>query len=509
MENDTPPPLPEISINLSSQLMTGAARFAVFESLLGSLVFSLQQCPRQVHELRSWKKKFEEAEENRLIAGGKRTPRGLVCRRALSFITRYDAMIEGAKLAFNKQRVLQTLILLGPCSSAPRFVLHIKFEEGNLGCPPMQHIYRSIHEIRNTTDENNEIELDSKIENTITDGKSSSYISSLEETESLLTTRESQFSTSISSLSHLSSTTSTTGIESLDYDEDREESRKTPLPVPLLLESYQQPLEKSVQGLIARTAARQLIVEAQTVYGMQPVALNKIHILIQTQQLVHDHQQHRDISSTVISSSSLVDKRIDDARIADSHISSEESDLRSHFFPKPYFTLRQPRKRIVRMVREEQVLDNKEEKKEDDEHEHELSIDNELDSKKRRRCKTFRLVRKHDWSSPKYRLVTANVSGQPVIQARTIDYKVLDTRIVSSIPSFSSLSSTSSDTISSSVPSVLSLHSESNYKLEWYYWNQPPQAFKGSLPNPTPLPKPIRQTHLQQQEQEQLGVDKK
>ena len=433
------PPRPEIYINLSMQSMCGAARFAVLESLLGSLVFSLQQCPRQIHELRAWRTKFEEAELRQRETGGRKTPRGLTCRRALSFITRYDAMMEGAKLAFINRRVVQTVIVLGPSATAPRFVLHVNFEEGVIGDPPLQRIRPSIYGgawgNRVDYDTENDEEEDDE-----------GFVSSSAETETDGVSRLTKTKRERSTISHGSSSLSTlsqsgggfelssalTDTHHFDLD-DVDKKGHSPPPPPLIRESYQQPLEAGAHGLISRAAARQLIVEAQTVYGMQPVSLNKIHLLIQTQRLV-DNFTESSLSSSSSSSSSLVEE------------DTELTELVPLFHPKPSFSLRQPRKRIVRMVREELIEETKED------------VTGDAMVRKVTRHRSSRLVRTPMWSAPKYRLVTAKVSG----------------RLSETISAPEAGDSTS---VSVSISSPI-------YKLEWYQWIQSPQSFKGALPNP-------------------------
>jgi hypothetical protein len=165
------------------------------------------------------------------------------------------------------------------------------------------------------------------------------------------------------------------------------------------------------------------------VYGMQPVSLNKIHLLIQTQRLVDN------LSASSLSSSSLVEEDI------------ELTELVPLFHPKPSFSLRQPRKRIVRMVREELTF---EETKDD--------VTGDAVVKKVTRHRSSRMVRTPMWSAPKYRLVTAKVSGR--------------------------LSETVSAPEAGDSTSVTASISSPIYKLEWYQWIQSPQSFKGALPIP-------------------------
>jgi hypothetical protein len=443
MDYPPEPSRPEISINLSMQSMCGAARFAVLESLLGSLVFSLQQCPRQIHELRSWRTKFEEAEKQQRESGGRKTPRSLTCRRALLFISRYDAMMESAKLAFINRRVLQTVIVLGPSASAPRFVLHINFEEGLIGDPPLQRLRPSIYEEGWKTRNN--------IENEDNNEEDSGYVSSSTETDIILdrttdrTTSKrdrstvSQFSSLLSTVSPSegvfeSHSSSMSDVVEHNNIETADQDFQLPSPTPLIRESYQQPLEGGAHGLISRTAARQLIVEAQTVYGMQPVSLNKIHLLIQTQRLVSQLDSGSSVSSSEPSNNFAVEDDVELAEIA------------PLFHPKPSFSLRQPRKRIVRMVREEVIVENKES---------EIKEDNSGDLTRSEIAsrRSYRMVRTPMWSAPKYRLVTAKVSGRPL---QTVSFP-------------------KSDGLLSSI-----------YKPEWHYCFQSPQSFKGSLPNPSP-----------------------
>jgi len=344
-------------------------------------------------------------------------------------------MMEGAKLAFINRRVVQTVIVLGPSATAPRFVLHVNFEEGVIGDPPLQHVRPSIY----GGAWGNRVDFDTENDNEEDD---EGFVSSSAETETdgvpriTKTKRErSTISPGSSSLSTLSQ--SGGGFESSSaitdshhfYLDDVDKKGHSPPPPPLVRESYQQPLEAGAHGLISRATARQLIVEAQTVYGMQPVSLNKIHLLIQTQRLVDN------LSASSLSSSSLVEE------------DTELTELVPLFHPKPSFSLRQPRKRIVRMVREELTF---EETKDD--------VTGDAVVKKVTRHRSSRMVRTPMWSAPKYRLVTAKVSGR--------------------------LSETVSAPEAGDSTSVTASISSPSYKLEWFQWIQSPQSFKGALSIP-------------------------
>jgi hypothetical protein len=112
------------TVPISSEL-----RSVVVQQVLTTLPFLLTQTSASLAELQRWRGGLLEHERAYRDARGGRPapPRGFVRRRAIKYLERMEGLLEGVRVASLHTVVHSALIILGPTTLAPRAVIHVAF----------------------------------------------------------------------------------------------------------------------------------------------------------------------------------------------------------------------------------------------------------------------------------------------------------------------------------------------------------------------------------------------
>lgn len=225
-----------MSVDLPYALpISSSVRSVVVQQLLTTLPFLLTQTSASLVELQRWHGGLLEHESAyRESRGGRPAPpRGFVRRRAIKYLERMEGLLEGVREASKHTVVHSALIILGPTTLAPRAVIHVAFPplDGDTTAFPAPPIRPS----------------------TVRWGGGGGETAH-----------------------HPSSTLSSPSTA----------------PIPAW---YMDPLSKDIGGAVARKAARMLLTEGPTLFGMQsfPTIL-PIHVMILASPMTATHS----VSST-------------------------------------------------------------------------------------------------------------------------------------------------------------------------------------------------------------------